>query len=185
MINLEEIKIGYKEKPRLNYSGNAYEGLNYKSNLEIKDIAKLIKQQLKLKYPSADFSITKESYSGGQSLHIYYMKDTKSPYKTIENIIKDDADNLYYYCFTAEEKQNRLNYLKNKIDNLDYSDINHYHIKDDYMLTDYAKKILTYAKDLANSFNYDDSDSQTDYFSTNFYLSLYVGKWNKKFEIIK
>ena len=37
----------------------------------------------------------------------------------------------------------------------------------------------------AQSYNYDDSDSMTDYFDTNFYLSVYVGKWDKPFKIVQ
>ena len=34
---------------------------------------------------------------------------------------------------------------------------------------------------IVNQYNYDNSDSQTDYFDVNFYTHLNLGKWNKPF----
>lgn len=50
-------------------------------------------------------------------------------------------------------------------------------------LNDTGKFIFLRLKDLGNSFRYDDSDVQTDYFDTNFYLKLEVGKWDKPFVV--
>ena len=32
-----------------------------------------------------------------------------------------------------------------------------------------------------NGYNYDDSDAMIDYFDTNFYMNLAIGKWDKPF----
>ena len=37
---------------------------------------------------------------------------------------------------------------------------------------------------LVNSYNYDDSDGMIDYFDTNFYMHLNVGKWDKPYKQI-
>jgi hypothetical protein len=34
---------------------------------------------------------------------------------------------------------------------------------------------------IVQSYNFDDSDSQCDYFHTNFYLHSGIGKWDKPF----
>ena len=44
--------------------------------------------------------------------------------------------------------------------------------------------LFKYIFDLCNSFNYDDSDGQIDYFNCGFYDSMSIGKWDKKFELI-
>ena len=44
---------------------------------------------------------------------------------------------------------------------------------------------MHFLNNCATAYNYDDSDSQTDYFDTNFYYSLAIGKWDKPFTIKK
>ena len=61
--------------------------------------------------------------------------------------------------------------------------VNNYYIDKETDLTDWAKEVLKRAKDFAQSFNYDDSDGMIDYFSTNFYLHLNVGKWDRPFKM--
>ena len=34
-----------------------------------------------------------------------------------------------------------------------------------------------------NSYNYDDSDGMVDYFNTNFYGYVHIGKWDKPYEV--
>ena len=66
-----------------------------------------------------------------------------------------------------------------------YAQINNFHIDRADYITDNAKRILIDAKRLAGSFNYDDSDSQIDYFNTNFYFDLNVGKYDRPFKIVE
>lgn len=56
--------------------------------------------------------------------------------------------------------------------------------EDDKRLTPYGVKVLVAVYKFANSFNYDDSDSMTDYFDTRFYLWITVGKWDKPFKVV-
>ena len=62
----------------------------------------------------------------------------------------------------------------------DYSQINHYHL-DQYQNSGVLKKIVK----IINEKNYDNSDTQTDYFDVNFYVSLSQGKWDRPFELVK
>ncbi len=39
--------------------------------------------------------------------------------------------------------------------------------------------------EIIDQYNYDNSDSQTDYYDVNFALNLGLGKWNKAFEDFK
>ena len=59
-------------------------------------------------------------------------------------------------------------------------DINHYHIASDKSLTDRAKEVMLNVRDFVMSYNFDDSDPMTDYFHTNFYLTLGIGSYSRK-----
>lgn len=195
---IEPIKTGFKEKPHFNYTAGAWEGVNYSIDLSLSEIAKLIKNEMKRKYPEATFSITKESFSGGQSLHINLMKSTKNPFNTFEKAIEeaDGKGNCYNRIYAhperwqglterdLEESKRNIEALKRRLNN-GYSQLNHYNIKDDFDLSEYGKQIMLDVKALADSFNFDDSDGMIDYFHCNFYLHLNIGKWNKKFELVK
>ena len=53
----------------------------------------------------------------------------------------------------------------------------------DYM-TDVAREVLSDIQELVNSYRYDDSDSRIDYFNTNFYHHLNIGRWDKPLKIV-
>ena len=61
--------------------------------------------------------------------------------------------------------------------------VNNYYVKDDTCLTEEAKSVINLALNIINSYNFDDSDSQIDYFHTNFYTYMSIGKWDKPFQI--
>lgn len=188
----KEIKTGYKIEPKFNYTTGAWEGINYKNDLELKEIAKIIKKELKRIYSDFNFSITTEQYSGGQSLHINLISGKRSVYETYENALKyaysinsicETNNGLSDYDIQLNDEKKRN--LKKHIENKSYLQINHYYIEREYELTEEARQMLKTAKELANSFNFDDSDSMIDYFHTNFYLHLSVGKWDKNFEVLE
>ncbi|KKL27014.1 hypothetical protein LCGC14_2389400 [marine sediment metagenome] len=62
-----------------------------------------------------------------------------------------------------------------------YIQVNHFYIEKENIFTDKAKEVLKKVTDMFTSFNYNDSDAQIDYFSTNFYFHLEVGQWDKPF----
>lgn len=62
-----------------------------------------------------------------------------------------------------------------------YDQLNQYYLKDSEKITDRAKDIMIMVNDLVNSFRRDDSDSMTDYFDTNFYYGLSIGKWDQPY----
>ena len=66
-----------------------------------------------------------------------------------------------------------------------YEDIgfNYVYIKENIFLTDKAKELLQTAFSLLESYNFDNSDSMTDYFHQNFYSYLRIGKWDKPFTV--
>lgn len=175
------------KEPTFNYTGHGWEGKNYNSDnpLNLKDIAKLLKTQFKKEFPKCKFSVQIERYSMGQSLHISLME---APFEAIINkgSIKNDK-------FISIEEQG---YKLEK-----YAQLSQYRFKESYadnathaywpdgwnngaILTQQAWDIMKRACELATSFNFDDSDGMIDYFHTNFYLHLNIGKWDKPFQVI-
>lgn len=63
--------------------------------------------------------------------------------------------------------------------------INHYSIDRNKYLNEIGKSVLSDVYTQLLSYNYDDSDAQIDYFNTNFYIDLGVGKWDKPFKIVE
>jgi hypothetical protein len=64
-----------------------------------------------------------------------------------------------------------------------YLTINEYYINDT-QVTEKAKSVLKRIKSICDEYNWNNSDPMTDYFDVNFYLSLYVGKYDKPFEVV-
>lgn len=176
------IKTGSKKQPTYNYTTSAWEGLNYDIKLDLSEIAKIIKTELKRLYPETVFSITKQSYAGGQSLHVHLMKDKENPFVNEEDIdFKSISQNNYIrYGYDVESLKN-LHKSRSKGNG---TQLNCFYINDDWALTETAKEKMAKAKELANSFNFNDSDSMIDYFHTNFYLHLYIGKYGNAFKTV-
>ena len=62
-------------------------------------------------------------------------------------------------------------------------DINHYNIQTSDSLTDRAKDVMTNVRDFVMSYNFDESDPMTDYFHTNFYLTLGIGSYRQPYRM--
>lgn len=62
-----------------------------------------------------------------------------------------------------------------------YAQINHYFINESERFTPYAKRMFSMILNFMNSYRYDDSDSSIDYFNTNFYIHMEIGKYGKPF----
>lgn len=152
-----------------------------KYTMDLKDIAKQVKQQLKKEYPTCVFSITIERYSMGQSLHVSLMQ---SDFKIIRDF-KDIPEIAFLNIgrgYTVEQIKERQ---KEK-----YHQLNHHFSNEEYdpdkwnngvFLTKEGHDLFKRVCEIINQYNYNDSDIQTDYFDVNFYLSLNIGKWNKPY----
>ena len=62
--------------------------------------------------------------------------------------------------------------------------LNPYHIERDERLTDRALEVMENVRSYIMSYNYDNSDAMTDYFDTNFYLHMGIGRYDKPFEVV-
>jgi curved DNA-binding protein CbpA len=63
--------------------------------------------------------------------------------------------------------------------------INQFYINNDTRMNELTKAIFTDINNQINSYRYDDSDSQIDYFSTNFYYDLGIGYYKRPFKVVE
>jgi hypothetical protein len=165
--------------PRFHYTQGAWEGSNYKLGLGIAEIAKVVRKELKIEFPKCTFSVRIERYAGGQSLNVHLMS---GPFTAIRC--------EYDHNHATNEKTERPC-------DKQHTQLNEYTFNDGYAetmwkpagynngagLTEEAWKAMHYVKRLCASFNFNDSDAQIDYFHTNFYMHLNIGKWDKPYEV--
>lgn len=119
------------------------EGSNYAqtADLDIKEVAKLIRKDLKTHYKGYKFSVRISGFSGGQSLGV---------------VIKEIPDSLTLY------NPEWLQQIRTT---------GHY----PYDLARNSPEAIQLCKDIRSivqSYNYDGSDSQTDYFNVRFYTHV-------------
>lgn len=179
-----------KVEPRFNYTQHAWEGEKYRKNENLygSSLSKAIRMELKEQLPNCKFSITKETYSGGQAINVNLMSANFNPFNELtEEImekIKDNCRRSFGNFWESQLEQSIENYKKTTTEKM-YEQINHYYVKESIYLTEKAKEVINKALNIINSYNFDDSDSQIDYFHTNFYLHMSIGKWDKPFQLIK
>lgn len=162
-----------------------------------KEIRKALQEVLAPELSKSDVRVRKESYSMGRTIHITLRLDknkyapTREEFKqiAIENIKRQrynwiqngDGKEIFhgaYWEMTEDEKRKaeQATAEQQAIWNYDRDtvDINQYHIDKEDMLTKDGKEIVRVANQVIRAFNYDDSNSQVDYFDTNFYYNLKV-----------
>jgi hypothetical protein len=161
------------------YTQSAWQGDNYKSGMDIKDIAKALRKELKKKHPDHKFSVRIERYSGGQSMNIELMS---APYKPIIESISEewqDGERVRVHK-PVKEQVAQLNH--HCLDDYKSDDDSPYVRNNGYVIDDRAIEVMKTAVGFAQGYNYDDSDSMIDYFNTNFYLHIGIGRWDKECE---
>ena len=180
--------INTKVEPRFNYTQHSWEGNKYRKNegLYGASLAKAIRQELKEKLPQCKLSVTKETYSGGQSINVHLMEAPFNPFNELneETMEKIKINCQHFYGSNWEQMlEKSIENFKNTTIRDKHHQVNNYYVKDDTCLTEEAKSVINLALNIINSYNFDDSDSQIDYFHTNFYTYMSIGKWDKPFQI--
>ena len=94
----------------------------------------------------------------------------------IENFIKTDAES----DIGRKMEQTQIDYLRKN----QSMDVNPYWFQEHF--TGRAKSFLTEAyRALKSADWYDESDAQTDYFNTAYYVDIKVGKWNQPYTLVE
>lgn len=182
------------------YTGGGWQGTKYDSKLTTKEIAKTVQDDLKKNYPGVKIS-RKTDYN---SIDINIMSSDKDLYKTSFDIDKMDdktvsdtiRDSIGGYTRMDDwlNKNNRKNdkgtytvkdqkdYLKEELET--YRNRQGSRVSGgEWYLSDYGKEVVGSLNKNLNSYNYDDSDGMVDYFDTNFYGGVQIGKWDKPFVV--
>lgn len=152
------------------YSQGGWAGNNYNSSRSVAEIAKIIRGYVKKSYPEYKFSITKVHHS---SLRVALMSGPVSPF-AIPDVTKMQGED---FRFGADYFMNNWKRAIEK----GYHGVNHYYIDSSKFLTEEAKVMFKDLVKFIQSFNYDDSEAITDYFDTNFYLNVEIGRWDRPF----
>lgn len=149
------------------------------------EVAKRIRIELKERFPKCKFSVTSQYYAGGSSIHLDIMESNIKIKKNPEELIET---NLHHYI---EDGRHTLNSLK-ELQNCTHHSLSQYSFKevDEYnpnfwnngvFLTKDGFEFLKEINKIANFYNWDNSESISDYYDVNYYLDIGLGKWNKPF----
>lgn len=164
--------------PIHNYTGRAFEGENYRKEriYDTSIIAKRAREFVKTTMPGYKFSITTSKYTGGSSISIALMGAPHAAFATPDTEV---IPNRVRFAMPDGEAHAMRSWEYNI--NKGHAQVNHYYIDDAYYLTPDTRAAIKKIYQFINSYNYDDSDAQSDYFDTNFYVHMSVGKWDKPF----
>ena len=149
-------EIGLAKQPVSHATPKLSRGAKVDEIRDIKDIAKAVREYVKKKYPNCKFSVSIERFSGGQSMTVSLQEADFNPLLD-ESLWSLSGDGNKYFS------------------------VNQYHFEKSETLTPEAISVLKDVRDFYNQFNYNHSDTQTDYFNVRFYETLTIGKWDKGF----
>ena len=132
-----------------------------KISIGIKEITKRIRDQLKQEFKGCDFSVVKESYSMGCSIHISLMKANFKVIKDFSNIPEEAFLKLDSYTREdikkfQEERVHQLNCYFGDYDPTIWSN--------GIFLTEKGFNLFKRIVEISNQYNWNNSDSQIDYF---------------------
>jgi hypothetical protein len=140
------------------YTSNGWQGKNFNSDLCPKDIAKIIRTYVKEIYPNYKFSITCRNYN---KLDIALVEAPTSIF------------NKGQWC-------DELQYITARTFERGWSNRCYFGVFNElgiYLFTDICR--------LVESYKFDDSDAMQDYYHTNFYCDISLGKHDKPFRIVE
>lgn len=151
-----------------------------KIHLGTTEIAKRIRSKLKEEFPHCTFSVTTEHYSGGSSITAALMKSDRK-IKLKFNEISERARLTYNNNRYTDDQLKRLQEETYHQLGHFYGDYDLNHWSNGVFLTYQGFNLLKRVYQIADYYNFNESDSQTDYYFVNFSFDLHLGKWNKPF----
>jgi hypothetical protein len=185
----EEKKETASASRRNFYTAFGWAGSRYNSNLTLKEIASICRNYVKTKYPTCKFSIRTHYASMCQSLSVELKEFPAKMYKTVDDLraegltesktyIDSEGKEVTYQEYT-DEVQDMLHRLRVN----GYFDLDSWYDNDVFeayekalndscfygIKTEYFKSVIDDVNSFVQSYNYNDSDSMTDYFDVNFY----------------
>ena len=148
-------------------------GEKYNSELSTTEIAKLIRTELKKKYPNCKFSVRSKYFSMGSSITVSVLKTPFRVIKKFEDLTEQELNFLQNRGISIETIKDRQGE--------NYHQLNQYqkeNLNNGVYLTDKGRDLINSIVEIVNSYNYDKSDPMTDYFNVNFWFHLELGTWS-------
>lgn len=159
-----------------------------KIDLSLKEIAKRVRTQLKQEFPLCKFSVRTEYYSMGCALHVSVMKADRKIVqdfnKIPESTIWNYTNRSSYRSYTVEELKKLQGDTYHQLSSNGFYHYQKYdpnHWCNGVFLTYQGYLFLKRVYQIIDQYNYDDSDSMTDYYSVHFSLHYQLGKYDNPF----
>jgi len=152
-------------------------------SLGTKETTRRIREQLKKDFKDCTFSVGFDRYSGGSTIKVALMKSKTKIIRDFKDISERAIDKLGEHDYKIAQVKD----LQEK----KYHQLNQYGFRDKFdadnwnngvFLTKEGHELLQKVNAIITQYRYDNSDPQTDYFDTNFYYDIHIGKWDKEFE---
>ncbi len=185
IINLDDLKSQYKKLARIHHPDCGGDTQNMQIlNNEFDALFILYKKGEETSQKFASEFYTSNGWKGSRYNH---NLDNKDIVKLIKNFVKIAYSNCKFSATLKDYRKINISLTECYVNPFieDYDKVEDFYInmkgwdKDKIV----KKEICEMFNNIANyilSYNYDDSNGQIDYFNTNFYFSLYIGKWDKK-----
>lgn len=179
----EEAKNKQEEEIKIRDAGIKAEGnltKGEKINISTTEIAKRIRDQLKKDIPGSKFSVTSEYYSMGSCINIYLMESDIRILRSMGEIDLNAANLGHGYTPEAIKQRQAEKYHQ----------LSACTLREEYkpsswcngaFLTEEGHNLLKSVVKIADYYNYNDSDMQSDYYSVNFSMHINIGKYDKPF----
>lgn len=145
--------------------------------MDTKEIAKAIRKDLK-EMGGFKFSVTMERYAGGSSIDVSVMESPARLIRTIDEIPDHTTAQNYSRVQIAEMQLKNYHQLNHHFAHEEYSDESW---NNGVFLTKAGHSAVKEINEIIQKYHWDKSDPMTDYFHTNFYYHIGLGKWNKDF----
>jgi hypothetical protein len=153
------------------YTENGWAGSRYNPNLRLRDIAPIVRRYVKDVYPTWKFSVRTEYFANGCAINITLTEVPENifPDEKIREsaLAKQGTWQSYEEAYQCIQKVVESGYMQNW----------QWHYS---WMSDKAIAVLQDVEALIQSYRYDDSDNRFDYFDTNFYTHLDIGKGRNK-----
>lgn len=134
--------------------------------ISTKDVARLVREQLKRELPEWKFSVTYKGYSMGSSIDLRLMAGTEEVIASVD-------------CYNARQGYAQLNqytFGEYAVRNGTWNNGVH--------LTQRGWDVMATANRIISDYHWDESEPQTDYFCCNFYYHLCIGAWNRDYQVL-
>jgi len=141
-------------------------------------IAKWVRQELKANFKGFKFSVRVRD---NRALYLSILKSPIKLLRDVEEILADEQLILRLQTARNDTEEEIKEMIKMRFSDSKH-EINHYYIDSDWQLTEKGKEILKKINEIANKYNWDNSDIMTDYFDVNYYFHLSLGNENKDFK---